>query len=585
MNYYADESEWKWLFNNAIDWDTILPLYYPDPSQKDFQSNKEIIEFFEDLLSHTGKWAATKIWERSSRLDIEGAGEIKAGKTIPSSTLSEFYKEAQELGAFGLNLPEEYGGLNAPTLLHFILGAQIARGCPSSCLQWCFFTATAEMINYLCPAQICEKYIPQIVAGKISGCMCITEPGCGSDVGQIITSAILQPDGTYLLKGNKIFITNGGGGLAIVLARIKGAAEGLSGLSIFFVEQEIDGKQNYYIAKNENKMGLRGSFTCNIVFENTKAYLVGEENNGFKLMLNFMNEGRMGVASQSLGAIEACIAYAKKYANERMQFGKPIAQLPLLKRIIEDMETERDAIRVLFVDTLTYFDIYQYLNLKKHKQGRLEAKEQSLYKSAKTQMRKRTPLIKFYTTEAYTSISKIAIQVLGGHGFMKDHPVERLHRDSFGPLLYEGTAQIQALMALKDTIKYLFTYFPQFIFHLVAAHPLISMLLLRKNYQRSFYTVYYRSYSRMLSLFIKSLRPRGLKMLSRRNWQQQKNIEDIMIHAEGICQMLSYLETLEILKQHIQKSPARESLFWNYLILVKPRLEMIYCDWKIRKPS
>ena len=582
MNYYTDEPEWKWLFHHAIDWQTILRLYYPNPAEDDFESYEEIFEFLEEMISHTGKWAGTKIADRSERLDREGAGTIENGRTIPGEALAQLYKESKEMDIFAMVLPKEHGGLGAPTTLQLILLEQISRGCPASCAQLSFFTGTGEIINRLCPQELRDKFIPQIVKGEISGCMCLTEPGCGSDLGMISTTATVQQDGTYLLNGNKIFITNGGGGVGFVLARTQDAPEGLYGLSLFFVEQEIDGKLNYHITKNEEKMALHGSFTCEVVFENSKAHLLGEENQGFKLMLEFMNEARICVGSQSLGGIEACTAYARKYATERVQFGKPIAELPLLRRVLEDLETERDAIRALFVDTVSHFDIYQHFDLQKRRKKEFSPDEKRLHNKSKMWVRKRTPLIKYYTSEAYTSMSKVAIQVLGGYGFMKEYPVERFHRDSFGPLLYEGTSQIQSLMALKDTLKYIFTKPNKLIYGLCKTHPLLSIVLFRPKHRRKYYAVYYRFKKKLLKLAIKNLRPKGFKIFGVKHWQSIENIEKIMVHAETLCQGLSYIETLRVLYEHIALDPSREKLFCDYLTLVKPRLEAIYCDWKER---
>ena len=251
------------------------------------------------------------------------------------------------------------------------------------------------MLDRFASQELKDKYIPGIIAGDISGSMCLTEPDCGSDLGALKTSAKPQDNGTYLINGTKIFITNGGGGLGLVLARIDGAPEGLKGISMFLVDQnemaEERGRLNFVVSKNEDKMGLHGTFTTEVLYEDTIGHLIGEPNTGFTQMLHLMNEARIATAMQSFGGLEASIEYAKKYATERKAFGKPISELPLMKRNLEDYQTEVDALRALLVDTSSHYDIYQKLHLKKCHSGELSSAEKELYDNAWMWTRKRTP--------------------------------------------------------------------------------------------------------------------------------------------------------------------------------------------------
>jgi len=299
MNYYSDSSEWKWLFNNAIDWDTIIPLYYPEfPTADGFNDKEEVVSFIEELITATGEWTGTAVRERAKRLDEEGAGTVEDGKTIRGPALTEFYNEAQELQVAGIAAPAQYGGMGAPAIAGLLSFAQMNRACLSSATQFGFTTSIIDMVERFCDLEDRKRLLPMLVNGEITGSMCLTEPGAGSDVGSVVTSATVQEDGSYLLNGTKMFITNGGGGLGFVLARIKGAPEGLSGISLFLCEQELDGKANYIVSKNEHKLGLHGSFTCEIVYENSKAKLLGKEHQGFRLMLHLMDEARIGVGLQ-----------------------------------------------------------------------------------------------------------------------------------------------------------------------------------------------------------------------------------------------------------------------------------------------
>ncbi|MBL6991461.1 MAG: acyl-CoA/acyl-ACP dehydrogenase [Bacteriovoracaceae bacterium] len=584
-NYYSDNSEWQWLLKNAIDWKAILPLYYPKyPTEEEFQNEEEVISFIHELLSTIGDWAGGAVKNRARDLDQQGAGKVEDGKAVLGEHLQQLYKEARELEFFGLTAPRSFGGMEMPYFVILISLSMLSRSCQASSTQLSFYTSIIDMIDRFCDKETRQKYIPQIIAGKLSGAMCLTEPGAGSDVGVLRTVAERQDDGTYLLTGTKCFITNGGGGLGFVLARLKDAPEGLSGISMFFVEEWIgegdNRKHNYTIGKNEDKMGFHGSFTCEVIYEKSVAHIVGAENEGFQYMLHLMNEARIAVGMQGLGGIEACCQVAREYAGQRVQFQKPIEQLPLLKRLLYEMEVERDAFRALMVDTIIYFDIYQRLDIKKRHDEKLSEEEEKLYKEAMKWTRRRTPLVKYYGAECYTKLSTKAIQVLGGYGYMKEYDAERLHRDSFGPLLYEGTSQIQSLMAMKDLIKFTFRNPTKFLQTMFFPHQASTEIFSDVTYDGKFAKVHYRFKKNIAKLFIKTLKPDSKDLFNSRAWQSAESFEKMMMHAETICEGLSYIETLRVLSRHANKDKGREKLFDQYRMLIIPRLEHIYSDWQ-----
>lgn len=585
MNYFTDSNEWQWLFKNAINWQTNLDHHIPSfPTEDGIENKEEYVKFLGEILESTGDWCANSVLEIGQILEEQGAGKVIDGKTVPSEALARAIKEATELSVFGIPVDQKYGGLGAPVSIYFMLLSQISRSCVSSTTTISFYTGMAEMVGRFCEQAMRDKYIPMVCEGKISGSMNLTEPQAGSDLTMLKTTATPQDDGSYLLNGEKIFITNGGGGLGFVLAKIDGAPNTLDGISMFFVEQEIEGNPlNFRVEKNEDKMGLKGSFTTVVTYENSKAYLCGEAGKGMKYMFHLMNEARLCVGMQALGGIEFCIDYAKKYASEREAFGRPISELPLLKRFIEDLEVEQDAIRAMVMDTAGWFDLYHSLDAKKWHTGDLNQEEQKLYKEASFWIRKRTPLVKYYTTEAFVDISKKAIQVLGGYGFMKEYPLERFHRDSFGPLLYEGTSQIQALMALKDIIKQTMKEPGKFIGDMLTSHPTTALINREKSWDRSFKSISFRFQKNMTKLIFKSLKPDQVKkLLDAKEWQSEEGVSQLMIHAETLCQAMNYTETLRVLCDHANKDQSRVDLYEKYRKLVLPRLEAIYKDWEVR---
>ena len=276
-NFFNDSTEWRYLFKNAIDWDKIIPLYYPSfPTAEGFKDQAELLQFFEELLSTTGEWAAKTLAPRARDLDVVGGGTLVNGRVVPSGPLKQTYKEAAEMGILGVPIETEWGGMGLPVSIAMLGFEFVSRACVSSGSQIGFFTVIAEMVERYCDEETKARLIPRIVRGEISGSMCMTEPGAGSDVGAIRTSADRQSDGTYLLNGNKLFITNGGGGLGFVLARVKGAPAGLEGISIFLAEEFISSKtpetpeapeayekepqQNYRVTKEPAPAVIRGSF-------------------------------------------------------------------------------------------------------------------------------------------------------------------------------------------------------------------------------------------------------------------------------------------------------------------------------------
>jgi hypothetical protein len=269
-------------------------------------------------------------------------------------------------------------------------------------------------------------------------------------------------------------------------------------------------------------------------------------------------------------------------------------ELPLFKRNLQDWETERDAFRVLMVDTISHFDIFQRLDLKKLHTGDLNQKETASFKQSARVVRRRTPLVKYYGTEANASLTQKAIQAFGGYGFMTEYDVERYHRDSFGALLYEGTSQIQSLMAMKDFIKGMMKDPAKFVSSLVTGHPIGSMRT-ESEHERSFKSVKYEFRKNVATLVMRCFKPelslseRGFKetitqinsVFKREYWEEAGRFDKIMAHSETLCQALAYCETLKLLAQHAARDASRGALYDRYLKLVTPRFAAIYADWKL----
>ncbi|AQU80331.1 acyl-CoA dehydrogenase [Planococcus faecalis] len=341
---------------------------------------------------------------------------------------TEIIKKMGKLGLMGITAPEKYGGSEMDftsyiTAIHELSKVSSVVGVILSVHT---SVGTNPILNFGSQQQI-EKYVPKLASGEYLGAFCLTEPAAGSDAGSLKTKAVLDGD-DYVLNGSKVFITNGGAAdTYIVFASTKPAA-GSRGISAFIVEKDTPG---LIIGKNEKKMGMHGSKTVQLTFENMRVpaeNLLGEENKGFSIAMANLNVGRIGIAAQALGIAEAAYEYAVAYAKERVQFGKPITHQQGIGFKLADMATQVEAAKLLVYNAA---DLYS--------KGKDCNKEASM--------------AKLFASKAAMDVTIEAIQVFGGYGYTKDYPVERLFRDAKVTEIYEGTSEIQRIVISKQLTK------------------------------------------------------------------------------------------------------------------------------------
>lgn len=337
-------------------------------------------------------------------------------------------KKMGELGLMGITAPEKYGGseMDFTSYITAIHELSKASGVVGVILSVHTSVGTNPILNFGSQQQI-EKYVPKLASGEYLGAFCLTEPAAGSDAASLKTKAVLDGD-DYVLNGSKVFITNGGeADTYIVFASTKPSA-GSRGISAFIVEKDTPG---LIIGKNEKKMGLYGSKTVQLTFENMRVpaeNLLGTENKGFSIAMANLNVGRIGIAAQALGIAEAAYEYAVAYAKEREQFGKPIAQQQGIGFKLADMATQVEAAKLLVYNAA------------------------DLYSKGK-ECNKQASMAKLFASKAAMDVTIEAIQVFGGYGYTKDYPVERLFRDAKVTEIYEGTSEIQRIVISKQLIK------------------------------------------------------------------------------------------------------------------------------------
>ncbi|MDQ0214177.1 alkylation response protein AidB-like acyl-CoA dehydrogenase [Oikeobacillus pervagus] len=340
----------------------------------------------------------------------------------------EIIKKMAELGLMGITIPEEYGGSNMDFTSYIIAINELSKVSATVGVILSVHTSVGtNPILYFGNEEQKRKYVPKLAAGEYLGAFCLTEPSAGSDAASLKTRAVKQGD-QYIINGSKVFITNGGEADTYVVFASTNPEAGSKGISAFIVEK---GTPGLIIGKDEDKMGLHGSRTVQLTFEDMVVpaeNLLGEEGQGFKIAMANLDVGRIGIASQSLGIAEAALEAATEYAKERVQFGKPIAAQQGVGFKLADMATGVEAAKLL---------VYRAANLRAL--GLPCGKEASM--------------AKLYASRTAVEVTTEAIQVFGGYGYTKDYPVERYFRDAKVTEIYEGTSEIQRIVISKQLIK------------------------------------------------------------------------------------------------------------------------------------
>jgi acyl-CoA dehydrogenase len=337
----------------------------------------------------------------------------------------EILKKMAELGLMGITIPEKYGGSEMDFISYIIAIHEISKVSATVGVILSVHTSVGtNPILYFGTEEQKQKYVPKLASGEYLGAFCLTEPGSGSDAASLKTRAVKQGD-HYILNGSKVFITNGGeADTYIVFARTNPDETGSKGISAFIVEKDTPG---FIIGKDEHKMGLHGSRTVQLTFEDAKVpaeNLLGEEGKGFKIAMANLDVGRIGIAAQSLGIAEAALEHAVQYAKERQQFGKPIAAQQGIGFKLADMATSVEAAKLL-----TYRAAF------------LRANNLPCGKEAS--------MAKLFASRTAMEVAIEAVQVFGGYGYTKDYPVERFFRDAKVCEIYEGTSEIQRFVISK----------------------------------------------------------------------------------------------------------------------------------------
>jgi 3-(methylthio)propanoyl-CoA dehydrogenase len=601
-NFYSDNDDLRFHFERGVDWKRLYELTEHGGRAPDaLASPDEAADAYREVMEALGALAADELAPHALELDRQGL-HLDRGEVQMPERMRAFLDQVRDLGMFGVAVPRELGGLNCPILLQLASMEVLSRADVSVGTHIAFHGAIAvALLKYsmdegsltvdrasarITSCRFAEE-IGEIIGGGAWGSMDITEPHAGSDMASLKTRADQGPDGSWRLNGQKIFITAGHGKYHVVIARTEpdsGSTAGLAGLSLFLVpayEDTPSGRRRFAtIERIEEKMGHHASATCVINFDDTPAKLIGKRGDGFPYMLALMNGARIAVAFEALGLAEAAYRQARDYAALRTSMGKPIERHEMIADYLDEMRTDIQGIRALTVAAAVAEETAMRLSATLRyyvEPGSFEAKrlERELRKE-RALARRLTPLVKYAATEKALEIAGRSVQIHGGAGYIREVGAEKLVRDAYALVIYEGTSQIQALMAMKDVFSGILKNPQQFIKRSTQARW--RSLSARDPLERRVAKVTSLALSAQQHLLSRTaadkVRGVGLTQLHQiftRDWDPKRDFSYAMLHAERLTKLLADAAICETLFAEQQRFPERRELLLRYLERAEPR--------------
>ncbi|MEM7138277.1 MAG: acyl-CoA dehydrogenase family protein [Myxococcota bacterium] len=602
-NFFKDNEDLQYYFDKGIDWEPLVRITEHDFSDADAGGHENLTEamtFYKDIAEMVGQFVAEEIKPYEKEVDEKGV-QLVDGEVVFPERLQGIFDKIKDLELHGLTVPRELGGMNAPLLLYFINSEVMGRadvsvmahhgfhgGMAMAALVFSITEGSSEVdpetgrITKTRWAQI----IREISAGDAWGCMDITEPDAGSDMAALRAFGEQDANGDWFVTGEKIFITSGHGKYHFVIARTEEAdpndpMAGLKGLSMFLVptyEEDADGNRNriVQISRVEEKLGHHGSATCGLVFDKAPAELVGKRGEGFQYMLTLMNNARLGVGFECLGLSESAYRTAIAYASERSSMGKTIDQHEMIADYLEGMQTEIQGVRALAMTAGYHEEMAQKLGLALKFGGTSGEAREDLERALKSHQRKSrriTPILKYVASENAVAHSRLALQIHGGNGYVTEYLPEKLLRDSLVMPIYEGTSQIQALMAMKDTLGAIIKN-PQAFVRRVAQTRWRS-LSARDPLERRVAALQSVALAAQQHLVLKTAGDKFKGLVGKplgewpdeltKNWDPKRDFAFAMLHAERLIQLLGHAAIAEILLAQSKKHPERAEVLERHL--------------------
>ncbi len=483
-NFFLDNDDLRFQLSR-LDWATLVELQESAFDDADaFKDPAEARAFYEDVLRSLGEIVAKEIAPFERELD-EQHPVLHDGEVEVPARMKKVLQTLQDMGAMSMTLPRRLGGMNTPIITSNVLVEMLARADASVVGEVGFHGGIAQALlfysleegsvehddkGYVRKTRF-DDVVKRIVDEGEHGAMVLTEPGAGSDLARLKAKADLKADGTWRVTGQKIFITAGHGDHHIVIARSEDEAThpGLKGLSLFYVPRFVDAngkrcrssdagaRKNFEIGGVEHKMGQHSAVAATIHYDESIAELLGQRGHGFLGMLLLMNNARIAVGFEGIGTCELAYRKAKAYAEERVTMGKPIAQHEMIADALDEMDVMIRGMRAITFEAAFHEEVSARLkvNLKAHAPAsdaeRADAEKR--IRRHKRKARHLTPLIKYLAGEECVRQARMCMQIMGGLGYIVETGAEKILRDALVIPVYEGTSQIQALMALKDNLQ------------------------------------------------------------------------------------------------------------------------------------
>ncbi len=446
-NFYTDNPDLKHHLNHPM-MRKIVALKerdYSDAEKYDYAplDFEDAMDSYDRVLNIVGDICGENISLNAESVDHEGP-QVVDGHVVYAKGTQENLDLCRKAGLMGMAMPRRFGGLNF-SMTPYIMACDIVSRADAGFENLWGLQDCAETIYEFADEDQKQRFITRVCQGETMS-MDLTEPDAGSDLQSVMLKATEQPDGTWRLNGVKRFITNGDSDIHLVLARSEEGTRDGRGLSMFIYDKNDGGVT---VRRIENKMGIKGSPTCELVYKNAKAELCGNRRMGLiKYVMALMNGARLGIAAQSVGVSELAYREALAYAKDRRQFGKAIIDFPAVSEMLSVMKAKLDASRTLLYECARYVDIYKiYEDISKER--KLTPEERAEMKACSKIADALTPLAKGMSSEYCNQNAYDCIQIHGGSGFMKDYTCERVYRDARITSIYEGTTQLQVVAAIR----------------------------------------------------------------------------------------------------------------------------------------
>lgn len=617
-NFLDDNPDLKFYFENGVDWKKLADLTELRFGHGEaFEDTAEALAFYREVASTIGAFAAEEVAPYAAEIDRQGV-VLAGGEVSFPPRLAAIFKKMAELELFGLTLPRELGGMNAPMLLYFVAGEMLGRADVSTMSHFGFHggiamamlvlslfegSTTVDPVSGRIVRTRWSEEIAEIVSGRAWGSMDITEPDAGSDMAALRSVARQDEAGAWTVSGEKIFITSGHGKYHFVVARTDGGAgrngtagEGLKGLSMFLVpayRDEADGSRTRFvnIDRIEEKLGHHGSATAALSFDRARAELVGKQGDGFRLMLEIMNNARIAVGFEAIGLSEAALRMARAYAAERRSMGKTLDRHELIADYLDEMQTDIAALRALAMHAAHHEELGHKFALfgrvasrSSNGNGAHGADPDRKAREHRARARRATPLLKYLAAERAVEIARRNLQIHGGNGYMREFGAEKLLRDALVLPIYEGTSQIQALMATKDTLTGIVRGPRDFLRRVAEAR--IRALWSRDPLERGAARIEQLSLGaqqylvrRLASAKLKSVRGTPLGTWSTaltQGWDARKDFGPALLHAERLTRLLGDELIAHVLLEQARRHPERRPLLERYLHRAEPRARFLH---------